>query len=110
MNEINKLDYCVSLRERGIASNEIKKMLKDQGLDPSQIQYYIKKSDDIFLERLIQNKNSRDEGKTKNRIKTTILILSLLLLLSAFLGYIQMGLTGLFIVWSLIGYSSFSKK
>jgi len=110
MNDINKIDYCVSLRERGVASNEIKKMLKNQGLDPSQIQYYIKKSDDIFLDRLIKNKNSRDEGKTKNRIKTTILILSLLLLLSVFLGYMQMGLIGLFIVWSLIGYSSLSKK
>ena len=50
---MNKLDYCISLREKGLDSIEIKKRLKAEGMEESQIQYYFKKSDNIFLNQLI---------------------------------------------------------
>lgn len=104
---MNKLDYSISLREKGFGSNEIKKRLKEKGLEESQIQYYLKKSDEIFLNQLIHNKKST--GKTLKGIKIIALLLSLLLLFSVFFGYARIGLLGLFIIWSVIGYSSFRK-
>jgi len=37
------------------------------------------------------------------------LAFSLILLLSAFLGYIRIGSLGLSIIWSIVGYSSYRK-
>ncbi|GAA3636856.1 hypothetical protein [Flavivirga jejuensis] len=106
---MNKLDYSISLREKGFGSNEIKKRLKEEGLEESQIQYYLKKSDEIFLNQLIHNKKSKSSGKTKKGIKIIVLVLNLLLLFSVFFDYARIGLLGLFVMWSLIGYSSFRK-
>ncbi|WP_299385194.1 hypothetical protein [uncultured Lacinutrix sp.] len=105
---MNKLDYSISLRKKGFGSNEIKKRLKEEGLEESQIQYYLKKSDEIFLNQLINNK-SESSGKTVKGIKMIALVLSLLLLFAMFFGYARIGLLGLFVIWSLIGYSSFRK-
>ncbi|MGJ8592806.1 MAG: hypothetical protein ACSHXF_09675 [Aquaticitalea sp.] len=98
MRDINKLEYSISLREKGFASNEIKKKLEEEGLDENQIQYYIKKSDEIFLNELIHTKNSSSSGKTKNGMKIIALMFSLVLLSIVFLGYATMGLIGLFII------------
>ena len=106
---MNKLDYSISLREKGLASDDIKKKMKEKGFEESQIQYYLKKSDEIFLNQSIYNKRSRTNGKTRNGMKMMGLILSLILLSSVFFGYAKIGLLGLFIVWSLIGYSSYRK-
>ena len=51
--EMDKLDYSISLREKGIASNDIKKKMKEKGFEEPEIQYYLKKSDEIFLNKLI---------------------------------------------------------
>ncbi|AXT19000.1 hypothetical protein D7030_14790 [Flavobacteriaceae bacterium AU392] len=109
ISEMNKLDYSISLREKGFASNEIRKRLKEEGLEESQIQYYLKKSDEIFLNQLIHNKKSKSIGKTKKSVTIIALIFSLILLFSVFFGYAGIGLFGLFIIWSIIGYSSFRK-
>ncbi len=37
------------------------------------------------------------------------LALSLILLIGVFFGYATIGLLGLFIIWSLVGYSSYRK-
>lgn len=105
---MNKLDYSTSLREKGFASNDIKKKMKAKGFEESEIQYYLKKSDEIFLNQLIRNnKTSKPKGKLNKGIKMIVLALSLILLISAFLGYARIGLLGLFIIWSLVGFSSY---
>ena len=106
---MNKLDYCIALREKGLVSDDIKKKMKENGFEESEIQYDLKKSDEIFLNRLINNKIPKSKEKLKNGIKMIILALSLLLLISAFIGYATIGLLGLFVIWSLVGYSSYKK-
>ena len=105
---MNKLDFSVSLREKGYDSNEIKEKMKAQGFDASEIPYYLKRSDEIFLNQLIQkNTTSKSKGKLGKGMKMILLVLSLLLLLAAFLGYARVGLIGLFIIWSIVGISSY---
>jgi hypothetical protein len=105
---MNKLNYSIWLREKGLDSNDIKKKMKEKGFEESEIQYYLKKSDEIFLKHLIRNnKTSKSKGKLGKGIKMVVLGLSLLLLISAFLGYARIGLIVLFIIWSLVGFSSF---
>jgi hypothetical protein len=106
---MNKLDYSISLREKGLVSNDIKQKMKEKGFDESEIQYYFKKSDDFFLNQLINNKKSKSKGKPNNSIKMIALTLSLTLLISAFFGYVKIGLLGLFIIWSIVGYGSYKK-
>tara|TARA_R110002050_G_scaffold4573_1_gene22039 strand:- start:23424 stop:23744 length:321 start_codon:yes stop_codon:yes gene_type:complete len=103
---MNKLDYSISLREEGLVSDDIKKKMKEEGFEESEIQYYLKKSDKIFLNQLINNKVSKSKSKVNKDMKTMALVLSLMLLISAFFGYIRIGLLGLFIIWGLVGYSS----
>lgn len=82
--------------------------MKEKGFEESEIQYYLKKSDEIFLNQLIRsNKTSKPKGKLSKGIKTIVMVLSLILLTSVFLGYARIGLIGLFIIWSLVGFSSF---
>ncbi|PIA78515.1 hypothetical protein BFR04_02990 [Gaetbulibacter sp. 4G1] len=106
---MNKLDYSISLREKGFASIDIKKKMKEKGFEESEIQYYLKRSDEIFLNQLIQKKRSKPKRKLNNGIKMIALSLSLMLLISAFFGYVRIGLLGLFFIWSLVGYSSYRK-
>jgi hypothetical protein len=106
---MNKLDYSISLREKGLVSDDIKKKMKEKGFEESEIQYYFKKSDEVFLNQLINNKRSKSKGKLNNGIKMIVLALSLMLLISALFGYTRIGLLGLFIIWSLVGYSSYKK-
>jgi len=40
---MNKLDYCIALREKGLVSDDIKKKMKENGFEESEIQYYLKK-------------------------------------------------------------------
>ncbi|GGG54907.1 hypothetical protein GCM10011414_25950 [Croceivirga lutea] len=102
---MNKLDYSVSLRAKGLGSEDIKNKMKEKGFDDSEIQYYLKKSDEIFLKQSINYKGLRP--KRKNSMKMIALGLSLILLVSVFFGYAKIGLLGLFIVWSLVGYTSY---
>jgi hypothetical protein len=106
---MNKLGYCISLREKGLTSNDIKKKMKEKGFKESEIQHYMKKSDEIFLNKLIHNKKSKSNGKLNNGIKMIALALSFILLISAFYGYTTIGLLGLFFVWSLVKFSSYRK-
>jgi hypothetical protein len=85
LSEISKLDYSISLREKGLSSNEIKEKMKEKGFEESQIQYYLKKSDEIFLNQTLHRKRSKSNKKTKNGLKMIALLLSILLLLSVFL-------------------------
>lgn len=103
---MNKLKYSISLREKGFASNDIKKMMKAKGFEESEIQYYLKRSDEIYLNQLINNKRAQSDGKPNVGLKIIALGLSLILLVSAFLGYIKIGLFGLFIIWSIVGFTS----
>ena len=104
---MNKLDFSISLREKGLDSKDIKKKMKENGFEDSQIQYYLKKSDEIFLNQSFQYKRFKSKGKNNNIIKMLSLIISLILLIGVFFGYAWIGLIGLFILWRLIRYSSF---
>ena len=105
---MNKLEYSISLREKRFASNDIKKKMKEKGFEGSEIQYCLKKSDEIFLNKLNRNNTtSKPKGKLSKSIKMTLLALSLMLLVSAFLGYARIGIIGLFIIWSLVGLNSY---
>ncbi|WP_179333191.1 hypothetical protein [Winogradskyella costae] len=104
---MNKLDFSISLRERGLDSKDIKKEMKERGFDDSEIQYYLKKSDEIFLNQSYHYDRYKSKGKTNGTLKMFTLIISLALLTGVFLGYATIGLIGLFIMWSLIGYGSF---
>ncbi len=106
---MNKLDYSVSLRAKGLRSEDIKKKMEEKGFDESEIQYYLKKSDEIFLNQSIHYKGFKPKGKGNKHLKMIALGLSLLLLISVLLGYARMGLLGLFIVWGLVGYSSYRR-
>ena len=39
---MNKLDYSISLREKGFASGDIKKRMKEKAFEESEIQHYLK--------------------------------------------------------------------
>jgi len=106
---MNKLDYSVSLRAKGLVTEEIKEKMKEKGFDDSEVEYYLKKSDEVILNRLVTPKKSNSGGMIKNTVKMVVLILSLGLLLLVLLGYARIGLLGLFLVLVLIGYSSFSR-
>lgn len=106
---MNKLDFCVSLRAKGLGSEEMKKKMKEKGFEESEMQYYLKKSDDIFLNQSVHYKGLKSKGKKKNNLKMIGLGLSLILLMGAMLGYVRIGLLGLFIVWGLVGYSSYKR-
>ena len=106
---MNKLKYSISLRVKGFDTNDIKKKMKEKGFEESEIQHYLKKSDEIFLNQLIHNKKSKSKGKLNNGIKMIALALSFILLISAFYGYTTIGLLGLFFVWSLVRFGSYRK-
>lgn len=104
---MNKLDFSISLREKGLSSKDIKKEMKERGFDDSEIQYYLKKSDEIFLNQSYRYDRYKSKGKNNGKLKMFTLIISLVLLTGVFLGYATIGFIGLFILWSIIGYGSF---
>ncbi|THV59965.1 hypothetical protein EZV76_05235 [Flagellimonas alvinocaridis] len=100
---MNKLDYSISLRAKGLGAEEIKKKMEEKGFDDSEIQYYLKKSDEIFLDQSIHYKGLKSRGTNKNTLRMISLVLTLLLLFSVFFGYVRIGLLGLVILWSIVG-------
>lgn len=103
----NKLDYSISLRNEGLSTNEITSKLLENGFSESQIEYYLKRSDEIFLSKSIHYKSQKSKKTSKRGLKTLVLILSLVLLSLVFFGYYGIGLLGLILFWTLIRYSSF---
>ncbi len=51
---MNLLDYSVSLRKRGLSKDEITNKLVEKGVNQSDIDYYLKKSDEVFLNSMIK--------------------------------------------------------
>jgi hypothetical protein len=109
VDKMNTLDFCLSLREKGLDAVAIKKKMQEKGFKDSEISYYLKKSDDIFLNQLIQKKRIKPGKKRGNLIKIIALVFSLLLLIGVLLGYLRISILGLFIVWGIVGYSSYRK-
>ena len=58
---IDKLEYCISLREKGFDSTEIKKKIKDKGFKEIEPRYLLKESDIIYLNRLQMKSNKREK-------------------------------------------------
>ena len=83
--------------------------MQEKGYKDSEISYYLKKSDEIFLNKLIQKKRRKPGKKRGNIIKVIALVFSLLLLIVVLLGYLRIGVLGLIIVWTIVGYSSYRK-
>ena len=101
---MNKLDYSISLRAKGLGSEDIKKKMEEKGFADSEIQYYLKKSDEIFLNQSIRYKGLKSKGTNKNTLKMISLALTLLLLLSVLFGFVKIGLLGLVILWGIVGF------
>ena len=103
------LNDIVLLRKKGLSSSEIRTKLEEDGVEESQIQYYLKKSDELFFNQMTRPKKTEtaSTNNTNKVLKIITLILCLLLLVSIFFGYITTGLLGLLIIWILIRYSSF---
>lgn len=99
----------MSLRAKGLSSGDIKKKMEEQGFEDSEIQYYLKKSDEIFLNQSIHYKGLKPKGKSKNILKMIALGFSFMLLVSVLLGYVKIGLLGLFILWSIVGLSTYKR-
>ncbi|MGV6831241.1 MAG: hypothetical protein ACWA5P_06730 [bacterium] len=107
---MNKLTYCISLREKGLDSKQIKEELNIKGYSQKEIDYYLRKSDDIFLNNTIKSKKGTPQTGNKHSLKMLVLILSLILLVLVFYGYLEIGLLGIFILWSAIGYGAFKRR
>lgn len=101
---MNKLDYSISLRAKGLGSEDIKKKMEEKGFADSEIQYYLKRSDEIFLNQSIHYKGFKSKRTNKNTFKTVSLVLTLLLLFGVLFGYVKIGLLGLVILWSIVGF------
>lgn len=106
---MNKLNFSISLRERGLAKNEMIREMKQNGFELSEIDYYLKKSDEIHLNHLLKNKKASGNTKSSRTFKSLILLMTLLLLAAVFFGYVSIGLLGLFILWGLVKFGSFRK-
>jgi len=79
--------------------------MKANGFDETDIKFYLKKSDEIYINQLLNNKSPSKLKKKSNRLfKTAVLIISLLLLVAVFYGYARIGLIGLFVFWSLVKF------
>ncbi|SHH33725.1 hypothetical protein SAMN05444148_1776 [Winogradskyella jejuensis] len=85
------------------------KEMNVNGFDASEIKYYLKKSDEVYINQLLANKESRNLTKTNRTFKSVVLVISLLLLVSVFFGYASIGLIGLFILWSLVKFGSYRR-
>lgn len=79
------------------------------GFDENDIKYYLKKSDDIYLNQLLSNKKTEEPTKSNRTLKFITLILCLVLLVGIFYGYLSVGLIGLFILWHLIKSGSYRR-
>ena len=99
----------MSLRAKGLSSGDIKKKMEEKGFEDYEIQYYLKKSDEIFLNQSIHYKGLKPKGKSKNILKMIALGFSFMLLVSVLLGYVKIGLLGLFILWSIVGLSTYKR-
>ncbi|WP_435579083.1 hypothetical protein [Gilvibacter sp.] len=105
----DKLDYSVSLRMQGLGSSEIRAKMEQEGFSEAQIEYYLKKSDEVFLSESINYRRNRAKRGPKRGLKTFALFTSLGMLLLVFYGYYGIGLLGLFFCWTLVRYSSFNR-
>ena len=83
--------------------------MKANGFDESDIEFYLKKSDEIYINQLLNNKPSKLKKKSNRFFKTAVLIISLLLLVAVFYGYARIGLIGLFVFWSLVKFGSYRR-
>ncbi|OUS12889.1 hypothetical protein A9Q93_09815 [Nonlabens dokdonensis] len=106
---MSQLNDIVSLRKKGLSSSEIRQKLEEDGVEESQIQYYLKKSDELFFNQMTSPKKNEtaSTNNTSKVLKIITLILCLLLLVSIFFGYVTTGLLGLLVIYILIRYSSF---
>lgn len=101
---MNKLDYSISLRAKGLGSAEIKENMEEMGFTDSEIQYYLKKSDEIFLNQSVHYKGLKPKSTNKSTVKTIAIVFTLLLLLSVLFGYVKIGLLGLVFLWGIVGF------
>ena len=106
---MNKLDFSVSLWAKGLSSEEVESKMKEKGFEDSEIQYYLKKSEEIFLNQSINYKGLKSKGKSKNIIRTIALVLTFILLIGVLLGYVKIGILGLVILWGMVSLSTYKR-
>lgn len=106
---MNKLDFSISLREKGLDKNEMINEMQLNGFEPSEVEFYLKKSDDIYLNQLLNNKQSRRLTKSSRTFRSITLLISLVFLLGVFFGHVSIGLIGLFVFWSLVKFGSYRR-
>ena len=112
---MNKLDFVISLRQKGLDSAEIKSKMLDQGFEESEIASFLKKSDEIFLNQLNEKQIPRLNEKPTTLfkvitfVKKIALVLSLLILIAVLFGYVRTGILGIIILWSIVAFGSSRK-
>ncbi len=106
---MNKLDFSISLREKGLGKNEMIREMEKNGFDQGEMDFYLKKSDEIYLNQLLNNKQSVGSEKSSRTIKSIALFLSLVLLVGVLLGNVSVGLIGLFVLWSLVKFGLYRR-
>ena len=66
---MDKLEYSISVRKKGLISDEIKKKMKEKGFDDAEVQYYLKRSNEIFINQSINYRMSKPGGKYKSALR-----------------------------------------
>ena len=79
------------------------------GIAESEIHYYLKQSDEVFLNQLLNNKKHKKTKKRNRILKTALLILALIFLTIVLYGYITIGIIGLLILWRLLKLTSYRR-
>jgi hypothetical protein len=107
---MTKLEYCISLRKKGLTSDEIFDRMLKEGFEEQEILDMIGKADKVILNQRYINEDNPKKRKLKNTLKLIILILSLFILIGAFLGYIQIGYILLVIFAGFLTRLKFSRR
>ena len=106
---MNKLEYSISLRAKGLSKNEMIIDMQNNGFEDSEIDYYTKRSDEVYLNQLLSNKQTRKTQQYSRTFKSIVLLISFILLLFVFFDYARIGILGLFIFWSLVKFGSYKR-
>ncbi len=107
---MNKLDYSVSLRKEGLDSIAMRKRMLENGFEESEIECYLSKSDELFLNEILEQKTLKSTKRKNYPLKYAGLGLSLIPLLAVLFGYVRIGLLGLCVLWIIIGLVSPNKR
>ena len=95
-----QLEYCISLRDKGYTSEQLKLILTEKGLSNSDVAILLKESDNIYLYLLIDKYSKTRKKKSGIALKTVVLFVSLFFLMTIFFGHARIGIIFLILFWA----------